>query len=403
MLLQEALEGLSLRDDGWYVDATYGRGGHSAEILARLGSQGRLLALDKDADAVADARERFGADARFGIVHAGFEELAAVAAPWLGKRRLAGILFDLGVSSPQLDVPDRGFSFAHDGPLDMRMNRAHGPTAAEWLANVPQTELVDVLFRYGEEPRARQIAAAIVRTRATEPLTTTRQLASLVAAACRPARPSAFIPRRARSRRFASRSTTSSVRSSGASRRASRCSPDSGRLVVISFHSLEDRIVKRFMAREARGDEAYAGLPNIPPHARPRLKLVGKLVRPGTAEVERNPRARSARLRVAERMPLEQRRMNKQLLELVGVLLLAAGVVASGIWIVDVEHRSRQLFIQAEGLSRELDQLQIEWGQLQIEQSTQGTHSRIEALARQRLQLTEPSDNQLVVVREPPR
>ena len=166
MLLQEALEGLSLRDDGWYVDATYGRGGHSAEILARLGSQGRLLALDKDADAVADAREQLGGDPRFTIEHAGFEELATVAASWLGVRRLAGILFDLGVSSPQLDVPGRGFSFAHDGPLDMRMNRTHGPTAAEWLAAVSQRELVDVLFRYGEEPRARHIAAAIVRARA---------------------------------------------------------------------------------------------------------------------------------------------------------------------------------------------------------------------------------------------
>ena len=147
MLLQEALEGLSLRNDGWYVDATYGRGGHSAEILARLGSQGRLLALDKDADAVADAREHLGGDPRFTIEHASFENLAGVAAPWLGEQRCAGALFDLGVSSPQLDVPGRGFSFAHDGPLDMRMNRARGPTAAEWLAAVPQQELVDVLFR----------------------------------------------------------------------------------------------------------------------------------------------------------------------------------------------------------------------------------------------------------------
>jgi 16S rRNA (cytosine1402-N4)-methyltransferase len=304
VLLQEALEGLSLRNDGWYLDATYGRGGHSAEILARLGSQGRLLALDKDADAVAHARERFGADTRFGIVHAGFEELAAVAAPWLGQRRLAGILFDVGVSSPQLDVPDRGFSFAHDGPLDMRMNRAHGPTAAEWLANVPQTELVDVLFRYGEEPRARQIAAAIVRTRATEPLTTTRQLASLVAAhAGRPDQRIHPATRTFQAIRIALNDELGALERGLAQSLALLAGQ--GRLVVISFHSLEDRIVKRFMAREARGDEAYAGLPNIPPHARPRLKLVGKLVRPGTAEVERNPRARSARLRVAERMPLE--------------------------------------------------------------------------------------------------
>ena len=306
MLLQEALEGLSLRDDGWYVDATYGRGGHSAEVLARLGPQGRLLALDKDADAVADARERLGDDPRFRIEHAGFEELAAVATAWLGGR-VAGILFDLGVSSPQLDEPERVFSFAHAGPLDMRMNRAHGATAAEWLADVPQQELADVLFRFGEEPRARQIAAAIVRARATAPIRTTKELASLVAAhAGKQARHARIHP--------ATR-TFQAIRIAlndelGALELGLKQSVDllaeRGRLAVISFHSLEDRIVKQFMAREARGDEAYAGLPDIPPHARPRLKLVGKLVRPGEAELERNPRARSARLRIAERMPLEQ-------------------------------------------------------------------------------------------------
>lgn len=305
MLLQEALEGLALRNDGWYVDATYGRGGHSAQILARLGSQGRLLALDKDADAVADAREQLGGDPRFTIEHAGFEELAAVAAHWLAERRVAGILFDLGVSSPQLDVPERGFSFAHDGPLDMRMNRAHGSTAAEWLATVSQPELTDVLFRFGEEPRARQIAAAIVRQRAAEPLRTTRQLANLVAA---------HAGRRDQRIHPATR-TFQAIRIAlndelGALERGLAQGlallGERGRLVVISFHSLEDRIAKRFMAKEARGDEAYAGLPNIPPHARPRLTLVGKLVRPGAAELERNPRARSARLRVAERTPLEQ-------------------------------------------------------------------------------------------------
>jgi 16S rRNA (cytosine1402-N4)-methyltransferase len=303
VLLQEALEGLSLRNGGWYLDATYGRGGHSAEILARLGSQGRLLALDKDADAVAHAREQLGSDPRFTIEHAGFEELAAVARPWLGQRRLAGILFDLGVSSPQLDVPQRGFSFAHDGPLDMRMNQTHGATAAQWLAGVGERELADVLFRYGEEPRARQIAAAIVRARATEPLTTTRQLAALVAA---------YAGRREKRIHPATR-TFQAIRIAindelGALERGLEQSvallEEGGRLVVISFHSLEDRIVKRFMAREARGDEAYAGLPDIPRHARPRLKLVGKLVRPGAEELERNPRARSARLRVAERAPL---------------------------------------------------------------------------------------------------
>jgi 16S rRNA (cytosine1402-N4)-methyltransferase len=307
VLLQEALEGLALRNDGWYVDATYGRGGHSAEILARLGPQGRLLALDKDADAVADARERLGADSRFRIEHAGFEELADVALPWLGERRAAGILFDLGVSSPQLDEAERGFSFAHDGPLDMRMNRTRGPTAAEWLAEVPQRELADVLFRYGEEPRARQIAAAIVRARATAPLRTTAELAALVAAHAgrQPGRTRIHPATRTfQAVRIALNDELGALERGLAHGLALLAAH--GRLVVISFHSLEDRIVKRFMAREARGDEAYAGLPDIPPHARPRLMLVGKLVRPDTTELERNPRARSARLRIAERAPLEQ-------------------------------------------------------------------------------------------------
>jgi len=307
VLLQEALEGLSLRNDGWYLDATYGRGGHSAEILARLGPQGRLLALDKDADAVDDARERLGGDPRFRIEHAGFEDLAVVAQPWLGASRLAGILFDLGVSSPQLDEPTRGFSFAHDGPLDMRMNRTLGPTAAEWLADVPQQELADVLFRYGEEPRARQIAAAIVRTRATTPIRTTRELAELVAAHAgrQPGRARIHPATRAfQAIRIALNDELGALERGLAQSVALLA--ERGRLAVISFHSLEDRIVKRFMAREARGDEAYAGLPNIPPHARPRLTLVGRLVRPGEAELARNPRARSARLRIAERTPLEQ-------------------------------------------------------------------------------------------------
>jgi 16S rRNA (cytosine1402-N4)-methyltransferase len=305
VLLQEALEGLSVRNDGWYVDATYGRGGHSAEILARLGPQGRLLALDKDAEALADARGRLGHDPRFTIRHAGFEDLAAVAGPWLGGHGLAGVLFDLGVSSPQLDVAERGFSFAHDGPLDMRMNTTEGPTAAEWLAGVSQSELTDVLFRYGEEPRARQIAAAIVRQRTVEPLTTTRQLAALVAAhAGRPTGRIHPATRAFQAIRIALNDELAALERGLAQSLGSLMA--GGRLVVISFHSLEDRIVKRFMAREARGDEAYAGLPNIPPHARPRLKLVGKLVRPTDIEVERNPRARSARLRVAERARLEQ-------------------------------------------------------------------------------------------------
>ncbi|MEO8464910.1 MAG: 16S rRNA (cytosine(1402)-N(4))-methyltransferase RsmH [Gammaproteobacteria bacterium] len=304
VLLQEAVKGLALRDDGWYVDATYGRGGHSAAVLARLGAQGRLLALDKDPQAVAHGRERFADDERFVIQHAGFEDLAAVVAPWLAGHALAGVLFDLGVSSPQLDVAERGFSFAHDGPLDMRMNTAAGLTAAEWLATASPRELVDALFRYGEEPRARQIAAAIVRSRDEAALTTTRQLASLIAAHA--GRQTGRIHPATRAFQAIRIAINDEL---GALERALAQCVDllvaGGRLVVISFHSLEDRIVKRFMAREARGDEAYAGLPNIPPHARPRLTLIGKLVRPTAEEEQSNPRSRSARLRIAEREPIE--------------------------------------------------------------------------------------------------
>jgi len=307
VLLQEALEGLLLRDDGWYVDATYGRGGHSAAVLARLGPQGRLLALDKDGEAVAHGRERFAADGRFAIRHAGFEDLAAVIAPWLAGRTLAGVLFDLGVSSPQLTVAERGFSFAHDGPLDMRMNTSTGPTAAEWLASVPQRELVDALFRYGEEPRARQIAAAIVRAREEAPLLRTKQLADLIAEHA--GRQTGRI--HPATRAFQAIRIVINDELGALERALEQCIDllgAGGRLAVISFHSLEDRIVKRFMAREARGDEAYAGLPDsdIPGHARPRLKLVGKLVRPTAEEIERNPRSRSARLRIAERLRVEQ-------------------------------------------------------------------------------------------------
>jgi 16S rRNA (cytosine1402-N4)-methyltransferase len=305
VLLREALEGLALRNDGWYVDATYGRGGHSAEILARLGTEGRLLALDKDTEAVADAQDRFAADGRFTIRHAGFDEFSAVVGLWLDGRALAGVLFDLGVSSPQLDQAARGFSFANDGPLDMRMNMARGLTAAEWLATVSQADLAAALWRYGEEPRARQIAAAIVRARAAAPLSTTRQLADLIAAhAGRQSGRTHPATRAFQAIRIALNDELAALESGLA--QSLKLLGAGGRLVVISFHSLEDRIVKRFMAREARGDEAYAGLPDIPPHARPRLSLVGKLVRPSDEEVARNPRARSARLRIAARTELEQ-------------------------------------------------------------------------------------------------
>lgn len=301
MLLDEALAGLEVKPDGRYVDATYGRGGHSAGILRRLGGQGRLLALDKDPEAVAAGDRRFGADPRFSIVHAGFEEFSAAVEPWLAGAPLDGALFDLGVSSPQLEDPQRGFSFSHDGPLDMRMDPTRGQSAAEWLAGVDRDELARVLREYGEEPRARAIADAIVRERDRRPLDTTRRLADVAAAAAgRGKRRVHPATRVFQAVRIAVNRELQALET--ALEQAETMLSPGGRLAVISFHSLEDRIVKRRFARAERGDPRYAGLPDIPLHARPTLRRVGRLVRPGDAETAGNPRARSARLRVAEKL-----------------------------------------------------------------------------------------------------
>jgi 16S rRNA (cytosine1402-N4)-methyltransferase len=312
VLVNEALGGLAVAPGGSYVDATYGRGGHSAKILEQLGGQGRLLALDKDRQAVAAGRTRFGADPRFSIMHADFGDFDAVVRSWLGGAPLAGALFDLGVSSPQLDEAERGFSFAKEGPLDMRMDTTQGTTAAEWLARVGGRELAAVLRRYGEEPRARAIAGAILRARASTPITTTTQLADVVAAAVetrtgaggrgRGKRPIHPATRTFQAIRIAINGELDSLEK--ALVECVALLAPGGRIAVISFHSLEDRIVKRFFAREVRGDPRYAGLPSMPDEARPKLRLCGRLVRPSEAEIERNPRARSARLRVAERLAL---------------------------------------------------------------------------------------------------
>lgn len=301
VLLREALAGLAIRDDACYVDGTYGRGGHSAGILAQLGEQGRLLALDKDLDAVAHARARFGADPRFSIEHGGFEQLGEHVEPWLEGRLLAGVLLDIGVSSPQLDSAERGFSFAKDGPLDMRMNTEHGLTAAEWLADVSQPELARVLAKLGEEPRARQLAAVIVRERARRPITTTRQLAELIEQHS-PKRPQRLHPATRVFQALRIRINAELDSLVAALEQSLELLAPRGRLCVISFHSLEDRIVKRFIAKHSRVDPVYAGLPQIPPEAQPRLAKIGGLVRPSAEEAAANPRARSARLRVAEKI-----------------------------------------------------------------------------------------------------
>lgn len=308
VLATEALAGLAVIRDGCYVDGTYGRGGHSAAILAELGAAGRLLALDKDPDAVADARQRFQDDFRFAIRHAGFEDMLRVAGVELGDRAVLGVLLDLGVSSPQLEDAARGFSFRSSGPLDMRMNTNQGITAAEWVRNVSESELATTIRRFGEEPKARRIARAIVSARTRQPITTTGELAEIVERAA---------TRDSRGRIHPATRVFQAIRIAVNDELAAlergldaavALLAEGGRLVVISFHSLEDRIVKRFIARESRGDPVYAGLPQMPPAARPRLKPVGGLIRPGTAELESNPRSRSARMRVAEKLAPEPAR-----------------------------------------------------------------------------------------------
>jgi 16S rRNA (cytosine1402-N4)-methyltransferase len=299
VLLDEVLAGLSVKADGRYCDATFGRGGHTAAILAQLGPAGRVCAIDRDPQAIAAGHERFAAEPRLTLVRGSFGRLEerVRAAGWEGE--LQGVLLDLGVSSPQLDEAGRGFSFMQDGPLDMRMDNESGLSAAQWLARAGEREIADVLFKLGEEKFSRRIARALVATRAA--IVTTRQLAEIVAGA---------VPTREPGKHPATR-TFQAIRihvnreleeAEAALPQAVNLLAPGGRLCVISFHSLEDRLVKRYLRREAQGDPLYAELPEVPPHARPRLKLVGGAVMPGDAEVARNPRARSAVLRVAERI-----------------------------------------------------------------------------------------------------
>ena len=301
VLLQEVLAGLAIRAEGRYCDATFGRGGHTAAILGALGPGGRVIAIDRDPDAIVSGQRRFGAEARLTLMRGSFARLGELVRAAGVEGELQGVLLDLGVSSPQLDEAARGFSFMQDGPLDMRMDNETGQTAAQWLSRATERELADTLFTLGEERYARRIARAIVVARASAAIERTAQLAGIVAAA---------VPKREPGRHPATRSFQAiRMRINGELESLEAALPQAlsllapgGRLCVVSFHSLEDRMVKRFVSREATGDPHYAGLPQVPPHARPRLMKVGRAVRASEAEVAANPRARSAVLRVAERI-----------------------------------------------------------------------------------------------------
>jgi len=302
-MFAEALQQLAIKKDGVYLDCTFGRGGHSQGILDLLGPSGRLLAFDRDLDAVSsDYAKAMLEDKRFKLKHTPFSELENIVASEGLADNVDGILMDLGVSSPQLDNPERGFSFLRDGPLDMRMDGNSGVTAAQWLVDVDEKDLVKVLFEYGEERFARRIAHAIVERRAISPITTTRELAKLIEDA---------VPVKEKHKHPATRSfqairieiNKELEELKAVLQQSARILKPGGRLVVISFHSLEDRIVKRFIRSESGAKYNPGKLPvkeiDI---TKGILKKTGKALKAGPQEVALNPRARSAIMRVAERV-----------------------------------------------------------------------------------------------------
>jgi 16S rRNA (cytosine1402-N4)-methyltransferase len=300
VLLEEAVEALNIRPDGKYLDGTFGRGGHSRAILARLSEKGCLFSLDRDPEAVAAGEETLGSDSRFSIVLGNYAEMERYVCEWGVVKGLDGILLDLGVSSPQLDDPDRGFSFMGDGPLDMRMNPLQGVSAKEWLAEAPERELTRVFWEFGEERFARRIARSIVMTRQKQRLETTGQLARLI---------ENTIGRREKNKHPATRcfqairiyiNDEMAYLAKGLKQAINQLRPG-GRLVVISFHSLEDRLVKRTFREAARPGQVRKNIPQHP-DLKPIIKLIGRAIKPSQTELSVNPRARSAVMRIAEKL-----------------------------------------------------------------------------------------------------
>jgi 16S rRNA (cytosine1402-N4)-methyltransferase len=301
VLLEEVLDALDVREGGRYLDATFGRGGHSAAILERVGPQGAVLAFDRDPAAIAAGRERFANDGRMTLVSSAFSRLGAVVTQLGLAGSIDGVLLDLGVSSPQLDDASRGFSFTQDGPLDMRMDVSSGASAAEFVAKAPEHEIARVIREFGEDRFAKRIARAIVNARRTAPIVRTLQLAEIVAQSIPTREPGKHPATRTfQAIRIQVNQEFEEIRAALAGSLVALA--PRGRLAAISFHSLEDNIVKRFMQQHSQEDPVYAGLPDVPAHARPKLRRVGKAIHPTEREVAANPRARSAVLRVAERV-----------------------------------------------------------------------------------------------------
>jgi len=302
VLLEEVVEALNATAAGVYVDGTFGRGGHTAGLLSRLDEGARVYAFDRDPSAAIEARDRFPDDSRLVFHHAAFSEMEATLSEQGVAGQVAGIVLDLGVSSPQLDDPARGFSFLRDGPLDMRMDPLSGQSAADWLAQADAGEISWVLRTYGEERFHRRIAHRIIRDRAQQPIESTCQLAEIIAAA---------VPRREPGKHPATRSfqairihvNRELEELSTGLQQAERLLAPGGRLAVISFHSLEDRIVKRFIRDRARGAIVPPEIPILHDQTGGTLRSVGKPRRPTPGEIVANPRSRSAVLRVAEKLP----------------------------------------------------------------------------------------------------
>ena len=297
VLLHEAIDALVTDPDGFYVDGTFGRGGHTAELLSRLSSKGRVLAIDKDPQAIEAGRQRFADDSRLTIVHGSFADMGE----WVEGRAITGVLVDLGVSSPQLDQAERGFSFMRDGPLDMRMDTSSGLSAAAWIASVPEADIAQVIKEYGEERFAKRMASAVVRERAVAPITRTVQLAKILSEAH---------PAWERGRHPATKAfqvirifiNRDLDELNALLKQVIDLLQVGGRLVVISFHSLEDRQVKRFIRDQERGIQLPRNLPVRDVERGVRLKKIGKAVMPNDSEVDDNVRSRSAVMRIAERV-----------------------------------------------------------------------------------------------------